>query len=144
MKKRILIGVSFLFFVSLFIYFAFFHKPKQEPVVTKREAIHSTLYPKKDIEEAMDVSEQYFKDTCKGCSLLSIRYDEDYSKANVEKYRIHKKDEMLIIMYDLRTDAKGSDPTLTPNTEYKNNIYVVSRSSKDSPWNIINSGDIHS
>ena len=86
------------------------------------------LYDDAEVQAAIDVVQKSFKKNFKGCTLLSISYDEDYClRVYKEMADQYGADEAIVLTSSFQTDSKGGDGSLNPNATYKDWQWVLTR-----------------
>ncbi len=88
----------------------------------------SDLYTTKEIEDAVDVTLDYFKKEFKGCTLTELSYAGDERSANYAEWaqRIGG-DEVIVLISSFDVDASGGDGSLNPNSTYTKWMWILAR-----------------
>ena len=92
------------------------------------------LYSEIEVDQAIDVIQRSFKKNYKGCTLLSISYDEDYCAGVCKDWASeYGADEAIVLTSSFQTDAKGGDGSLNPDAVYEDWQWVLTRTG-GGPW----------
>ena len=89
------------------------------------------VYSEEEVKAAINVVTKNFKRTFKGCKLISISYDEEYSRIQSESFREqYDVDDIIVLRSDFTTDARGGDGSLNPNSTYTDWNWILIRTNK--------------
>ena len=89
------------------------------------------VYSEEEVKAAIKVVAKNFKRSFRGCKLISISYDEDYSKMQSESLREeYGEDDIIVLRSDFTTGARGGDGSLNPNSTYTDWNWVLIRTNK--------------
>lgn len=125
-RKALLITMTGLFL--LFVAFGFFGNHGGDVRNVSREVGASEKFTPGEIEEAMDIAWQYFKEEFEGCKLLSLSYDETHSdKFAADWAAQYGMDEAIVLLSSFTTDSFGGDGSFTPNETYRNWQWILTR-----------------
>ncbi len=88
----------------------------------------SDLYTTKEIEDAIDVTLDYFKKEFKGCTLTELSYAGDETSADFAEWaqRIDG-DEVIVLVSSFDVDASGGDGSLNPGSTYTKWMWILAR-----------------
>ncbi len=88
----------------------------------------SDLYTTKEIEDAIDVTLDYFKKEFKGCTLTELSYaGDETSKDFAEWAQRIDGDEVIVLVSSFDVDASGGDGSLNPNSTYTKWMWILAR-----------------
>lgn len=91
-------------------------------------ACKSDIYTEDDIEAAISVTEEYFEENFKGCTLTEIGYaGDDVSAAYQDWADRHEADEVIVLLSSFDVDSSGGDGSLNPNSTYDNWNWILVR-----------------
>ena len=90
---------------------------------------YSGIYTQKEMDDAIQLAINYFRNEFEGCKLLEIAYvgDEGW-KAFEEWADQYGVDQVIILVSSFETGPDGGDGSLNPNDTYKNWQWVLGRS----------------
>lgn len=100
----------------------------------KITSVQSNIYSENDIDSAINVTLNYFRDNFSGCTLKEIHYaGDDY--LDDFKYWAHQYqcDEAIVLVSTFDVDSSGGDGSLNPNSTYENWDWILVRN-KDGEW----------
>lgn len=101
-----------------------------------RRPIESTLFEVQEVEAAMDVVEQTFKQDYTGCTLIDFWYDEAFSDEYDENWaKQYEADEAIVLLSTFHVGTTWIDSTLEPDTTYPNWQWILVRND-DGPWEL--------
>lgn len=90
----------------------------------------SETYTEKDIETAIEVVKDYFKEEFKGCTLTEITYAGDEKSADyVEWAERINRDEVIVLTSSFEVDSSGGDGSLNPDSTYTGWMWILARNS---------------
>ena len=93
-----------------------------------REVGASERYTAMDIRQAMWVAEWRFRLGFRGCSLLEMTYDEEFSAARSEEWAAQYGAEEAIVLTSSFEVGENGPVTLNPNSTYRNWQWILTRS----------------
>lgn len=98
------------------------------------------VYSENEVKAAMDAVESFFNKNMKGCELLSIDYDEDYSvaQATLESRDYGDKD-VIVLSSSFHTDKNGGDGSMAANTDYDGWNWILVKND-NGKWEVVNYG----
>lgn len=97
--------------------------------VLHREIGASEQYTRMDIRRAMSVVEWTFRFGFRGCSLLELTYDEEYSAARSGEWAAqYGAEEAVVLTSSFEVGESGGDGSLAPNSTYRNYQWILTRS----------------
>lgn len=135
MKKYI----SILTIVCLAIVIAFYADAASGGDISnvKRSMYESQVYNTAEINAAMNMVEQKFKESFVGCTMTDIWYDDYVSNASARDYaKQFGYVEAIVILSDFTVDEKGAGTSFTPGDTYKKWHWVLVRNTDDSSWEL--------
>ena len=90
---------------------------------------YSGIYTQKDVDDAIQLAINYFRNEFEGCKLLEIAYvgDEEWTAFEewADQYGV---DQVIILVSSFETGPDGGDGSLNPNDTYRNWQWVLGRS----------------
>ena len=104
----------------------------------KRIEAECTLYTRADLETAMDIVEKTFWKEYRGCKLLSIRYDEVETLAEIERQRERAGELKLLILVSDYQIGERSEMTWDRGKTYHDWKWIL-RNDGDG-WKLVNWG----
>ena len=121
MKKIISILLSCIIIVSLTACAGNVHN-------VKIEKYKSEIYTNSEIEEAIDVTLDYFVKNFKDCTLTDLSYAGDDELKDYQEFADREKADDVIVFYtSFDTGRKGGDGSLNPNYTYTNWNWILVR-----------------
>lgn len=98
------------------------------------------VYSEDEVKAAMDTVKRFFDQNMKGCKLLSIDYDEDYSvvQAALESKNYGDKD-VIVLSSSFHTDKNGGDGSMAANTDYDGWNWILVKNDNGT-WEVANYG----
>lgn len=101
---------------------------------------NSNIYSTREIEHAMDVVIHFFKKEYRGCTLLTLSYDEALSLETNDRWAAqYNVDEAIVLTSSFNVDSTGGSGNLNPNTTYDNWKWILTRSNHEG-WTLKNCG----
>ena len=94
----------------------------------RREIDAGERYTPMDIRRAMSVVEWRFRFGFRGCSLLELTYDEEFSTARSDEWAAQYGAEEAIVLTSAFESGEHSG-SLNPNSTYRNYQWILTRSS---------------
>ncbi len=93
----------------------------------KTRDINSEIYSQEDIESAIDVIKEEFKEDCwNGCTLTEIYYaGDEISEENQEYADRYNAKEVLVSLSSFDVSSSGGDGSLNPNSTYENWNWIL-------------------
>lgn len=86
------------------------------------------MYDEAEIQDAIQVATKYFDRNFKGCTLRSMEYGgDDMSKAHIDWAVRNDADEVIVLVSAFRTDSRGGDGSLNPDTTYHDWKWILVR-----------------
>ena len=90
-----------------------------------RERVGSEIYHDREIEDAIDEAEAYFKKQFNGCTLTTISYAGDEETADwADRY---EGSEVIVLTSSFLTGAQAGDGSLNPNDIYTKWKWILIR-----------------
>ena len=127
--KKTTLTVLFCGFMALIITGCGTSKGNISEYVTKD--VESHIYTKKEINNAIKVTTEYFKENFDGCTLNEIYYSGDeYSQGYQDWANRNNADEVIVLLSTFKTGKKGGDGSLNPNDTYSNWNWILVRTDK--------------
>ena len=104
-----------------------------------REIGESGQYTAADIRRAMNVVEWRFRLGFRGCSLLELTYDEEFSAGRGREWaEQYGAEEAIVLTSDFAVGGNGP-ATLSPNQTYRNWQWILTRNGGGS-WTLRTNG----
>lgn len=129
-KKALFITLTGLF--SLLVAVGFLGGRGGSVRDASREVGASEKFTPGEIEEAMDIAQQHFKEEFEGCKLLSLSYDETHSdKFAADWAAQYGVEEAIVLLSSFTVDSFGGDGSFAPNETYGNWQWVLTRDAGD-------------
>ena len=120
-KKKIIISVIFIIFLSLFWYFTNNQIKDAQTIETESE-----VYSDFEINNAIFSAKLYFALNFNNCKLIDIGYAGDESISAAESWANDSfADKAIILTSSFETDDKGGDGSLMPNYTYNNWEWIM-------------------
>jgi len=104
----------------------------------RREIGASEQYTAMDIRQAMWAVEWRFRLGFRGCSLLEMTYDEEFSAARSAEWAAQYGAEEAIVLTSSFEVGENGPVTLNPNSTYRNWQWILTRSGGS--WKLRDSG----
>ena len=105
----------------------------------KLEIGESAIYSRAEIQAAMNVVKNHFRQGFEGCTLLNIRYDEEESRSAALDWAEQYNAKEAIVLYSDFLVIGNRNPTLNGNSKYENWSWVLVRNPFGS-WELKTSG----
>ena len=100
----------------------------------------SEIYSNSEIQEAIDVTIDYFKKKFSGCTLTEITYYGDDKLADFQEFvERNNATEVIVLVSTFDVDESGGDGSLNPNDTYKNWKWILVRS-EGGKWKHVDHG----
>lgn len=131
--------VSALLIVCVAIVIAFYADAASGGDISNvtRRMYESQVYNTAEINAAMNMVEQKFKDSFVGCRMTEIWYDDYVSNASARDYaRQFGYVEAIVILSDFIVDENGAGTSFLPGETYENWQWVLVRNTDDSSWEL--------
>ena len=113
---------------------------KDYVTVTISLAEENPEYTEEDIEAAIDIVTREFQKEYNGCKLISISYDEEYSRSQAERWKTqYETDQIIILLSSFSTNAQGGDGSFEPNSTYTDWQWILTRT-RDGRWTLQDAG----
>lgn len=88
----------------------------------------SEIYTASDIDDAINVTLDYFKKEFSGCTLTEIAYIGDEKMENYWEYAQRGgAEDVIVLISSFDVDASGGDGSLNPNSTYVNWSWILIR-----------------
>ena len=88
----------------------------------------SEIYNDKDIESAIEVTADYFKEEFSGCTLATITYAGDENTIAHEDWAIRNNaDDVIVLISSFDIDSSGGDSSLNANSTYNDWMWILVR-----------------
>ena len=92
----------------------------------------SVSYSEAEINDVMDVVEDYFRKEFDGCTLKELSYDEEVSdKASGEWAAQYNADKAVVLTSTFDVDSSGGDGSLNPNSTYSGWQWILTQNDGD-------------
>ena len=89
----------------------------------------SEIYSNEEIQDAIDVTMDYFKKKFSGCTLTEITYYGDDKLADYQEFaQRNNADEVIVLVSSFDVGPSGGDSSLNPNDTYRNWKWILVRS----------------
>ena len=89
----------------------------------------SEIYSNEEIQDAIDVTMDYFKKKFSGCTLTEITYYGDDKLADYQEFaQRNNADEVIVLVSSFDVGPSGGDGSLNPNDTYRNWKWILVRS----------------
>ena len=89
----------------------------------------SEVYTGKEIQDAIDVTMDYFKKKFSGCTLTEITYYGDDKLPDYQEFaQRNNADEVIVLVSSFDVGPSGGDGSLNPNDTYRNWKWILVRS----------------
>ena len=90
----------------------------------------SDLYTQEDIDAAIDVTLDFFRQNFTGCTLTELGYAGDaMNRQEAAFLNQYGGDELIVLLSSFDVDASGGDGSLNPNETYSNWNWILVRDS---------------
>ena len=98
----------------------------------RREIGQSIRFTEGDIENAMEIAEQYFKKEFEGCTLLTMTYDEEFSDRFAREWAENYGAEEGIVLYSsFWVDGSKADACFNPDSLYNKWQWILTRNPEE-------------
>ena len=88
----------------------------------------SEVYSTEEIQDAIDVTMDYFKKKFSGCTLTEITYYGDDKLPDYQEFaRRNNADEVIVLVSSFDVGPSGGDGSLNPNDTYRNWKWILVR-----------------
>ena len=126
MKKAVRRFLSLLIFVVVALAVLSFLGGKTHDL--HREIGDSRQYTAMDIRSAMWVAEWTFRLGFRGCSLLEMTYDEEFSGDRGREWaELYGAEEAIVLTSSFEVGESGGAGSLNPNSTYRNWQWILTR-----------------
>lgn len=89
----------------------------------------SEVYSNEEIQDAIDVTMDYFKKKFSGCTLTEITYYGDDKLPDYQEFaQRNNADEVIVLVSSFDVGPSGGDGSLNPNDTYRNWKWILVRS----------------
>lgn len=85
------------------------------------------LYSEKQIADAMDEVEAFFRKEYDGCKLLRLEYDEEKTRKEAYAWSENYGADAIVLVSDFYVDDSGRTVTLEPDETYRNYEWILTR-----------------
>ena len=85
-------------------------------------------YSEKQINDAMDEVEKFFKAEFDGCKLLRLEYDEEKTLEEAREWSTQCGADAIVLVSDFSVDGSGGDGSLNPGETYRNWKWILKKS----------------
>ena len=100
----------------------------------------SEIYSNSEIQEAIDVTINYFKKKFSGCTLTEITYYGDEKLPDYQEFaERNNANDVIVLVSTFDVDESGGDGSLNPNDTYINWKWILVRS-EDGKWKHVDHG----
>lgn len=125
MKKKIL--AVLLLLTVLAAVFGFDSQKYGDVSKVQRNMGRSQIYSEKDIQDAMEVTEAYFRKNFEGCQLLELTYDAKYRLEEMEWEETYGVDQVILLTSSFYVKSNGADGSLNPDDTYYGWKWILAR-----------------
>ena len=88
----------------------------------------SEVYSTEEIQDAIDVTMDYFKKKFSGCTLTEITYYGDDKLSDYQDFaQRNNADEVIVLVSSFDVGPSGGDGSLNPNDTYRNWKWILVR-----------------
>ena len=92
-----------------------------------RQMGEPTLFSEKEVDQAMDEVEKFFKAEFDGCKLLNLRYNEEKTLKEAAGWSEQYGAEVIVLESDFYVDDSGRSVTLEPDETYRNYNWILTK-----------------
>ncbi len=85
------------------------------------------LYSERQIADAMDEVERFFRKEYDGCKLLRLEYDEEKTLKEACAWSENYGAEAIVLQSDFYVDDSGRTVTLEPDETYRNYEWILTK-----------------
>ncbi|MBP3339880.1 MAG: hypothetical protein J6L69_10815 [Lachnospiraceae bacterium] len=94
----------------------------------KTHEVDSEIYSQEDIESAIDVIKDEFKEEWSGCTLTEIYYaGDEVTKDHQDWADRNDADEVIVLLSSFDVDSSGGDGSLSPDSTYDDWNWILVR-----------------
>ena len=94
--------------------------------------VESEIYSNEEINSAIDVILEEFKENYNGCSLLEIKYIGDEKNNDyIDWATRHNKSEVIVFISNFKVGPNAGDGVLNPNSEYEGYSWILVRNENE-------------
>ena len=102
--------------------------------------VESEIYSNEEINSAIDVILEEFKENYNGCSLLEIKYIGDEKNNDyIDWATRHNKSEVIVFISNFKVGPNAGDGVLNPNSEYEGYSWILVRNENEN-WIYVDGG----
>ena len=102
--------------------------------------VESEIYSNEEINSAIDVILEEFKENYNGCSLLEIKYIGDEKNNDyIDWATRHNKSEVIVFISNFKVGPNAGDGVLNPNSEYEGYSWILVRNENEN-WTYADCG----
>ena len=106
----------------------------------KINPMDSEIYSNEEIDSAINVILEHFKEDYNGCSLLEIEYIGDEKNNDyIDWATRNNKSEVIVFISNFKVAPNGGDGVLNPNSEYDNYSWILVRNENEN-WKYVDGG----
>ena len=91
----------------------------------------STVYSQQEIQDAMDVTETYFRKNFEGCKLLELTYDAKHRPEEMEWEETYGVDQVILLTSSFYVKPNGGDGSLNQDDTYHGWKWILARNDQD-------------
>jgi len=103
----------------------------------------SDRFAQEEVEEAVDRVKEKFIDF-RGCELLRLWYDEDWSNLFIESYMTAgrgsvngvSRENVIVLLSNFEVNFSRGDGSLNPNSTYYHWSWILIRDYENGPWRV--------
>lgn len=107
---------------------------------------NSNKFSEDEIESAVDIAMDHFRDNFQNCELIKIWYDEEVSDTMVYSYLTYghgafghgiskvKSENVIGLLFDFYVEPRGAKPYFEPDTMYCGWNMILIKDSKTDKW----------
>lgn len=142
-KRKWLIIGSISIFLVLLLFYALM--PKSNSRASIDIEIEDTMnFSTEELDQGVETVISYFNHNWSGATLKSIHFDNawyqnELSNNENTSYSHIPKENVLIFLTDFKTGRK-TDGSVSPHTEISSWQIILTRKTKNSPWQVIDQG----
>ena len=90
-----------------------------------RRIVNCERYSERQISNAMDEVEKFFRAEFDGCKLLRLEYDEEKTREEALEWSEQCGAETIVLYSDFSVDSSGGDGSLNPGETYRNWKWIL-------------------
>lgn len=138
-RRRILIGIAAGILITLLIIYVYDWMNRGITAFTSVDIGSSQQFSSEDLDEAKDAVLEYFRKEFGGCKLLSLSYDETWSKEYISG-STYDTPNTIVFNSSFYVYPWGGDGSLDQNSTYDNWVWIVQYTTELNRWVVITWG----